>query len=60
MFTTPPNDGIKCLANFALSYCKRAKKPDRQQICHFESSFEADLLNICVKFGEQHTENDKI
>ena len=23
MFTTPPNDGIKCLANFALSYCKR-------------------------------------
>ena len=25
MFTTPPNDGIKCLANFALSYGKRAK-----------------------------------
>ena len=26
MFTTPQkNDGIKCLANFALSYGKRAK-----------------------------------
>lgn len=23
MFTTPQNDGIKCLANFALSYGKR-------------------------------------
>lgn len=23
MFTTPQNDGLKCLANFALSYGKR-------------------------------------
>ena len=25
MFITPQNDGVKCLANFALSYGKRVK-----------------------------------
>ena len=39
---------------------REQKQPNRLQICHFENSFEADLLNICVKFGGWITENDKI
>ncbi len=39
---------------------REQKQPIRGQFGCLESSFEADLLNIYVKFGEQHTENDKI
>lgn len=43
-----------------LSYGKRAKTAEMTTNRLFGECFEADLLNICVKFGGWHTENDKI